>query len=173
MELGAILRAPLTGARMLVHAAEDLSTLADNARGQPDAAKRITDRLDALLVEVTAVMSVAAQVVERAQVLDDAASALVAEAQEIIVGGRSLRHTGDTLDGHAQEIIAGGQDLVAVGASLDETLLIFRQYLPRLLGALGTVEQLEDSAETMAETLQPLQGAAERVGKVTKRLSRS
>jgi hypothetical protein len=47
--------------------------------------------------------------------------------------------------------------LVDVAQSLDKTLRVFRQHVPRLLHGLDTVEELEDAAETM----EPLQGAAD------------
>jgi hypothetical protein len=40
------------------------------------------------------------------------------------------------------------------------------------LRSLDTVDELEEAAETMADTMEPLQGAAERVGRITKRLTR-
>ena len=39
--------------------------------------------------------------------------------------------------------------------------------------ATDTVERIEDGMETVTDTVEPLQGAAERVGRVTRRLSRT
>jgi hypothetical protein len=50
---------------------------------------------------------------------------------------------------------------------------VFVAVLPRILRALDTVDRLEEEVETVADTIEPLQGAAERVGRVTQRLSRS
>lgn len=103
----------------------------------------------------------------------DIADELMRRLDALAAQAAALTATALTLDLHAAEIVSGGKDLVAVARSLDETLLVFRAQLPRLLGALDTVEELEGAAETVADTLEPLQGAAERVGRMTKRLSRS
>jgi hypothetical protein len=49
---------------------------------------------------------------------------------------------------------------------------VFLAALPRMLEGLDVVEQLEDAVETVAETVEPLAGAAEGVGRLTRRLSR-
>lgn len=157
--LGELIRFPVTGPRLVIRVLEDVHSLAENARRQPDVIERIEGLLDALLAQVVALTMVAADV--------------SAQAREIVSGGSELDRTGRGLDGHTVKLIDGGQDLVAVAQSLDETLRVFRGVLPRLMGSLDTVEQLEDAAETMAETMEPLQGAAQRVGKITNRLSRS
>lgn len=97
---------------------------------------------------------------------------LRALAALIVTGGRDLVETGEGIDRRGAEIVDGGQDLTAVAESLDETLAVFRAALPRLLRGLDTAEQLEQAVETVADTVEPLQGAAERVGRVTRRLSR-
>jgi conjugal transfer/entry exclusion protein len=53
-----------------------------------------------------------------------------------------------------------------------DSLRVLRAAFPRLLEGLDSVEQLEDSVETVAETVEPLQGVAKGVGRVSDRLSR-
>jgi DNA repair ATPase RecN len=142
---------------MTVRALDDLHTVAERARRDPDPVEEIRDRLDALIAEAAGLL-VSLQRVH-----------LV--AAEIVTGGRDLVETGDRVERRGAEIVTGGQDLTAVAESLDETLRVFRAALPRLLRGLDTAEQLEEAVETVAETVQPLQGAAERVGRVTRRLS--
>jgi prefoldin subunit 5 len=60
-----------------------------------------------------------------------------------------------------------------VSEQLEQHLRVFRAALPRVMHSLETVESIEGKIETVAETVEPLQGAAERVGKVSRRLSRS
>ena len=55
---------------------------------------------------------------------------------------------------------------------LADSLRDLRVALPRLLEGLDSVEQLEESVETVAETVEPLQGVAKGVGRVSNRLSR-
>ena len=50
---------------------------------------------------------------------------------------------------------------------------VFRAALPRLMQALGTVEDLEEAVETVADTVEPLQGITNGVGRVRRRLSSS
>jgi conjugal transfer/entry exclusion protein len=59
-----------------------------------------------------------------------------------------------------------------VAKDLAESLQVVRVALPRLLEGLDSVEQLEESVETVAETVEPLQGVAKGVGRVSDRLSR-
>lgn len=110
----------------------------------------LRSRLDALLAAI-----------ERLQIV----------AAQIVTGGRDLVETGQGVEHRGGEIVTGGRDLTAVAASLDETLSVFRAALPRLLEGIDTAEQLEEAVETVAETVEPLQGAARRVGRVTRRLS--
>jgi prefoldin subunit 5 len=174
-------------ARTVVRAAEDLHDLADRARRDPDPVEEVRERIDALLALLTEVVAEAGRVNATAAVLDVRAAELVDggedllretqalqfTARELVTGGRDLKETGDTLDGHTVELITGGQDLTAVAEQLSATLSVFRLALPRLLQGLDTVDELETAVETVAETVEPLQGAAERVGRVTKRLSRT
>jgi hypothetical protein len=118
----------------------------------------VRERLDTLLLEAAALIAG----IERLQAL----------AAEIVGGGRDLVETGERVNRRGAEIVVGGADLTAVAKSLDETLTVFRAALPRMLRGLDTAEQLEEAVETVAETVQPLQGAAERVGRVTRRLDR-
>ena len=60
----------------------------------------------------------------------------------------------------------------SVAKDLAESLRVLRAALPRLLDGLDSVEQLEESVDTVAETVEPLQGVAKRVGRVSDRLSR-
>jgi hypothetical protein len=88
--------------------------------------------------------------------------ALNRTADTIVTGGDDLRRTGEKLDGHMLELIDGGADLA-----------IFAAALPRLMATLDTVEDLEDAVGTVADTVEPLQGITNGVGKVRRRLSPS
>ena len=127
------------------------------------------------------------ELLQTAQALVPMSAALEVTAEHIVVGGDDLNRTGMTiheggrdllaavqrLDRHTIDLIDGGKDLVTVSERLDEDLRVFRAALPRLMEGLDVVEQLEDSVETVAETVEPLQGAAERVGRVTLQLTRA
>jgi hypothetical protein len=171
--------APWRGARVLARAAEDLNALAERARRDPDPVDEARERLDALftkletlLTSILAVDASALALVAGGEDLLLATRELNSTARTIDTGGRDLRRTGEVLDDHTQELIAGGQDLTGVAKDLAESLRVLRAALPRLLDGLDSVEQLEESVDTVAETVGPLQGVAKRVGRVSDRLSR-
>ena len=140
-----------------------MNAIAERARREPDPVEEVRERLDVLIASI-------ATLVAGARELNSTGRRVDAVAEQIVVGGRDLVETGDAVEQRGAEIVTGGQDLTAVAESLDETLRVFRSALPRLLEGLDTAEQLEQAVETVADTVEPLQGAAERVGKVTRRL---
>jgi DNA repair ATPase RecN len=85
---------------------------------------------------------------ERLDALLAVTSALHATAETIVTGGDDLRRTGEKLDVHVLELISGGRELTEV------------------------TKDVEDSMETVADTVEPLQGVARGVGRVQQRLSR-
>ena len=171
--------APWRAGRILGRAAEDLNALAERARRDPDPVDEARERLDALfdqletlIVAIRTVDASALALGAGGQDLVLATRELNSTAQTIETGGRDLRRTGEVLDEHTHELIAGGQDLTAVAKDLADSLRVLRVALPRLLDGLDSVEQLEESVETVAETVEPLQGVAKGVGRVSDRLSR-
>ena len=175
-----IVVAPWRAVQILVQAAEDLNTVAERARRDPDPVDEARARLDALFTElgtlIAAVRSVDATGVALGAGGEDllvATRELDSTARAIESGGRDLRRTGEVLDDHTQELIVGGRELTAAAKDLAHSLRIIRAALPRLLEGMDTVEELEASVETVAETVEPLQGVAKGVGRVTDRLSRS
>ena len=171
--------APWHAARAVVRAADDLHTLAESARRDPGPVEEARERLDGLAAQLESLIAVGRSLDGNAASINTGATALVAVAREllgtsrtIVTGGEDLRRTGATLDAHTLEIIAGGRDLTAVAEELAASLRVFRAALPQLLAGLHSVEELEDSVGTVAETVEPLQGLAEGVGRVSQRLAR-
>jgi len=101
------------------------------------------------------------------------AQSLDATGQQIVVGGTDLTDATRTQERRTRELIDGGAELTEVSKRLEDDLEVFIAVLPRILRALDTVDRLEEEVETVADTIEPLQGAAERVGRVTRRLSRT
>jgi methyl-accepting chemotaxis protein len=174
-----VVLAPWRTARVLARAAEDLNALAERARREPDPVEEARERLDALFTQLETLIGAigtvdasAAALVSGGQDLLAATRELNSTAQTIDAGGRDLRRTGEVLDDHTKELITGGDDLTAVATDLAQSLRVVRGALPRLLDGLESVEELEQSAEVVAETVEPLQGVAKRVGRVSDRLSR-
>jgi methyl-accepting chemotaxis protein len=171
--------APWRAVRVLARAAEDLNAVAERARRGPDPVEQARERLDSLVIEletlIAGIRKVDASAVALGAGSEDlllATRSLNSTAGAIETGGRDLRRTGEVLDEHTQELITGGQDLTAVARDLADSLRVLRAALPRLLEGLDSVEQLEESVETVAETVEPLQGVAKGVGRVSDRLSR-
>ena len=174
-----VVLAPWRAVRVLARAAEDLNAVAERARRDPDPVEQARERLDALFTELETLIAGIRKVDASAVALgaggEDlllATRSLNSTARAIETGGRDLRRTGEVLDEHTQELITGGQDLTAVAKDLADSLRVLRAALPRLLEGLDSVEQLEESVETVAETVEPLQGVAKGVGRVSDRLSR-
>lgn len=133
-------------------------------------------QLDATATEITA----------GGRDLTDTAKSLDGHAAELIAGGQELTETARSLDGHSTVLIDGGLDLTEtakhldgnagqindIGISLEASLQRVTKVLPQLLAALATVEELEEPLESVADTIKPLQKTAEKVGRVTERLSR-
>ena len=194
MNLSALVLAPIRVPMRLARALDDLAVLAERARREPDPVEQVRTRVDTLLVEL-------ARLVEIGEAIVSGGSELTVETRganrlmhELIGGARDLQRTGVALDGTGRELHDGGQDLLEqtraldaegrelidggdrlrqVSEQLEQHLRVFRAALPRVLDGLDTVESIEGKIETVAETVEPLQGAAERVGRVSRRLSRS
>ena len=174
-----IVLAPWRTVRVLARAAEDLNAVAERARRDPDPVDEVRERLDALFTQLERLVAGIGKVDASALALGAGGEDLLLSTRElnstartIETGGRELRRTGEVLDEHTQELIAGGKDLTAVAKDLSDSLRVLRVALPHLLEGMDSVEQLEDSVETVAETIEPLQGVAKGVGKVSDRLSR-
>ena len=171
---------PWRTAQAVVRAADDLHTLAERARRDPDPVDEARERLDRLGSQLESLLTVARSLDENAASIDTGAAALLEvtgelheTARTIVTGGEDLRRTGEVLDAHTQEIITGGKDLTAVGEEIAASLRVFRGALPQVLAGLHSVEELEDSVGAVAETVEPLQGFTHGVGRMSQRLSRS
>ena len=154
----AIVLAPWRAARALARSAEDLNALAERARRDPDPVDEARARIEALSAQLETLVGAIAKV-------DVSAHALGAGGEDLLLATRELNST-------ARKIETGGKDLTAVAEDLSGSLRVLRAALPQLVEGMDTVAQLEDSVETVAETLEPLQGVAKGVGRVSNRLSR-
>lgn len=153
-----ILTLPMRTGGTLLRAADDLHALAERARRDPDPLDEARARLDGLGTQLDTLVEVT--------------SRLHATSRTIVTGGEDLRRTGEQLDAHTQEIVTGGRDLTAVGEELAASMRVLLAALPQVLDGLQSVEELEDSVGTVANTVEPLQGLTHGVGRVSQRLSR-
>src|SRR4051794_39990208 len=166
MPVSEVLLAPWRIPARVVRALDDLAALAERARRDPDPVEQVRERLDALLLELGAAV-VAIQDATGAAVRLDATGHMIHD------GGQDLLQATKSVDGAGREIVDGGARLTEVTEELERHLRVFRAALPRLLQGLDTVEELENAVETVADTVEPLQATAEKVGRVTQRFSRS
>jgi ABC-type transporter Mla subunit MlaD len=194
MDIGSVVLAPVRIPQRIAQALDDLATLAERARRDPDPVEEARQRVDALIDELgTAVFEIRrliaggadltetaksvnvtlAQTLAAGQSLEETARSVDATGRTLVDGGAELTDTAKVLHVDTRELIDGGHDLTKVSEDLERHMRTFRAALPRLLEGLDTVEELEDAVETVAETVEPLQQTAERVGRVTRRLSGS
>jgi hypothetical protein len=158
MNLMSLVLAPVRVPLRLARALDDLAAIAERARRDPDpvevARERLDlalDKLDALLGAATEIVAVGHSVVRTGLVLDST-------GRDLHSGGEDLTAVSKAIEADTRTLIDGGEDLTAVSERLDAHLRVFRMALPRLL-------QLEDAVETVADTVEPLQGATERLGR--------
>ena len=180
MDLTSVLLAPVRVPVRVAQALDDLATLAERARRDPDPVEEVRDRVDLLIAELHAIniaardiLAFGTELLAEAHSLNRTGQSLDQTGRDLVGGGEQLVAVTKAVDVDTRELIDGGEDLTAVSESLAADLRVFRAALPRLLQGLDTVEDLEEAVETVAETVEPLQGAAERVGRVTRRLSRT
>jgi hypothetical protein len=164
VDLTSLLLAPIRVPVRIAQALDDLATLADRARRDPDPVEEVRDRIDALLAGIGTLNVLAAEQ------LIPVARELTTVAKEIRDGGAELTEEARGLRLTAREIVLGGEELTLVARLLHADTRELIEGGERLT---LVSEELEDQLETVADTVEPLQGAAERVGRVTKRLSRS
>lgn len=167
-----VVLAPVRLAQRVATALDDLTALADRARLDPDPVEQARERVDLALAEIQALRAVARELHVGCGELTAAARQLTAAAVTLTRTADGLDRTGSALTGEAHELVTGGRELTETAKSLDTSMLAFRAALPRLLEGLDTVEELEGVVETVAETVEPLAGAAAGVGRVTSKLSR-
>lgn len=140
---------PLTVPRLALRALDDVNALAAVARRDPHPVDQLHDEIQEARRDLEALLETARGILET--------------GQEIIVGGDDLRRTAVSLDGTAAEIRDGGESLRKAVLAL---LAVARRLDARL-------PALEDSVDTVADTMEPLQKPAEKVGRLTQRLSSS
>ena len=103
---------------------------------------------------------------DRLQVASDRLDTLSTQMDTLSPVARSL-------EGQSQEIIDGGRELTEAAEQIASSLEAVRGALPGLLHGMRAVEGLEDSVDTVAETVEPLQGLTRGVGRVSARLARA
>lgn len=156
MDLTSLLLSPVRIPLRIAHGIEELTAEMAQVRA-------IAERIDGALPRTLDAITVLTRVAESLDVT----------GRQIVVGGGELTDATRTQERRTRELIDGGEELTEVSRQLEGDLQILRAALPRILRALDTVDRLEDEVETVADTIEPLQGAAESVGRVTRRLSRA
>lgn len=188
-----MLLAPARIPRRVGRAFDDLSTIAARAREYPYLLGEALRRVDALLVEAEELTATGAQMLgtgrelavmtqqvhttmlavhEIAGGLGRIGSGLEDRSRELLLSGATLTERSNSLEAQLRELTKGTLRLNDATAQLDADVRSLLSAMPKLIEGVDTVEQLEGAVETVAETMEPLQDTAERVGRVTKRLSR-
>jgi hypothetical protein len=105
MEIASVLLWPVRVPARVVRALDDLATLAERARRDPDPAEQIRDRIDLLIAELAA--------------LNRAPPDLLIVGRDAVLAAQALLRTTQALDITGRKIISGGQDLTAVSKALE------------------------------------------------------
>jgi methyl-accepting chemotaxis protein len=160
MDLTAILSAPVRIPLRVVQGIEELTAELRQVRA---VAERIDATLPTVLQAITLLTRTAdsvdvtgQQIVVGGADLTEATRSQERLTRELIDGGEELTETAKVLHLDTRELIDGGEELTATAKTLHVD-----------------TRELEEAVGTVADTVEPLQGAAERVGRVTQRFSRS
>ena len=153
---------PWHAASLAARALDDLHSIAEQARRDPDPVDEARERVDVLVEELRRAGARIEELTATAGPLPALVTRLQATGERIVTGGDDLHATTRDVDRRAGEIVTGGQDLVAVCERLEAQMRVLTAALPRV----------EDAVETVADTVEPLQGTAASVGRLGQRLSR-
>jgi ABC-type transporter Mla subunit MlaD len=110
---------------------------------------RALDDLHTLAVAAQRLPSLEAALVERFAALESRADRIEDQLADLLEFGDRIHAQGEALEATAREVVAAGRELVA---------------------AFPTIERTAEIGETLAQAVEPLQGAAERLGRIVDRL---
>ena len=172
----AMLALPGVAMRRTGRALDDLALLASLAARAPGALEIALQRVDlaldevgalitearALHVDVATVNASATRVAEVGVAIHDGGEDLLEEMKLLHADARALHDV-------AVALHDGGEDLLEATRRIDARLAVFEAALPQLLSGVKTAQALGESVESVAETIEPLHGAAEKVGRLTRR----
>jgi len=99
-----VLLAPIRIPVRLAQALDDLATLAERARRDPDPIDEVRIRLDAALVELTALNSVAREIVSGGKDLEEVARDVRDVGRQIVTGGDDLRKVAESLNAETRRL---------------------------------------------------------------------
>ena len=141
--------------RLVLRAFDDLHVLAETARTLPDVEARLTRRIESAEARL-------GDVIDAAAPLDG----LGTRADGVLSGI-------DRVDARAAELLRAVDRVDSVEHQVAELVRLaeeIRGGLPTLDEALDSIKQLNDAAGTLAAAVAPLQGTAERLGRIADRL---
>jgi hypothetical protein len=107
---------------------------------------------------------------EAARTLPEVERRLTARVEALEVTGRELLVLGERVEVSVQAAVAAAAALDAHGADLLGAAERLDQRLGSVVEALPTIEAFEASAKALAQAVVPLQGVADRLGRVVDRL---
>jgi hypothetical protein len=158
MDVLSLVLAPVRVPLRLARALDDLAAIADRARRDPDPVVVVRERLDVAIDRLEAVLAVTTELVGVGHGVVRTGLSLDSTGRDLYAGGADLTTAAKAIEADTRKLIDGGEDLRAVSERLEDHLRVFRLVLPKLL-------ELEGAIETVAETVEPLQGATERLGR--------
>jgi hypothetical protein len=149
--------------RLLFRALDDLHALAEAARRLPDIERTLIDRFERLEQRADAIEDQLGDALDLGAKIDRRGADIVAlgrridaRADEILEVGRGLHERGAELLAEGEIIAERAREVAVTGSEL--------------VAAFPTLERTAQIGETLAQAVEPLQGAAERLGRVVDRL---
>ena len=111
MDLGSVLLAPIRVPQRIVQALDDLATLAERARRDPDPIEEARDRVDKLILELGTAVAEIRRLIAGGAELTETAKAVHVTLAEMTAVAESLNGTGRSLDGTGRTLVDGGAEL--------------------------------------------------------------
>src|SRR4051794_31948532 len=142
--------------RLILRALDDLHAIAEAARRLPTLEAMLVDRFDTLDARAEEVLERMGEMLALGERVSERGREIVAFGERIDARGEELLERGGELVVQGREIVAQAQEVAVTGREL--------------AAAFPTLERTAQIGETLAQAVEPLQGAAERLGRVVDRL---
>jgi len=156
------LKLPFVSPQQVLRALDDLHALAEAARALPEVEHRLTERIDALETRAGQVLALGERIDGQATRLIETAEQAEGRVGDLLAHADRLDSRIDKAEPRVGEVLESAQALTHQAARLADAL-------PTLEQALSVVDELAPTAAALALTVEPLQGAAERLGRIVDR----
>ncbi len=159
----------LLPARLTIRALDDLHALAEAVRTPPPWVRGFASDVETVREELRRLTGIGGEVLREGRELRDAMHRMERSASQVLRELGRLQEQGDQLIAREDSLAALARD---VHDQLRQVLGVAEEMTTHLPTLTGSVRRMEDSVEAVGDASEALQPAADRVGRVTQRLSR-